>query len=331
VRYGVEGSHDIVATYSGGVTGDDTYSGSTSTQLTQAVGLAQSTTVLTASANPVGRRESLTYTATVAGTGPPTGTVAFTDAGIDITGCAAVTLTTDAVATSKHSPAQQIAAAYSGDDANTTSSDSLTETVQKRPVRYATTTVIGADLSMVTAGQHFAVTADVSTASGVVTGRVRFLDGTRAVRGCTAVRPDASGVATCRADITSSGPANLTAHFQGDKYDSPSTSGSLPITVTAAGTDTAVTSSANPVAEGTKVTFTAQVTSPGGGTPTGDVAFSIGGVAISRCAAMSLSGAGKATCEITMSTAGSPVVEASYAGTSEYGPSDGTFEETVSP
>jgi hypothetical protein len=30
-----------------------------------------------------------------------------------------------------------------------------------------------------------------------------------------------------------------------------------------------------------------------------------------------------------MSTAGSPVVEAAYAGTSEYSPSDGTFEETV--
>ena len=99
VRYPVEGSHDILATYGGGVTGDDTYSGSISNQLTQGVGLEPSTTTLTASANPVGRREPLTYTATVTGTGPPTGTVDFTDAGINITGCAAVTLNAEAVAT----------------------------------------------------------------------------------------------------------------------------------------------------------------------------------------------------------------------------------------
>ena len=182
---------------------------------------------------------------------------------------------------------------------------------------------------MVTAGQQFDVTADVSTASGVVTGKVRFLNGTKKIPGCAAVRPDGSGVATCRAVLTSSGSATLSARFLGDKFDSPSTSGSLHVTVNAAGTDTAVTSSANPVAEGAKVTYTAAVTSPGGGIPSGRVAFSVGGVSVPGCAAVDLSNAGKATCKITMSTSGSPVVEGSYAGSTEYGPSAGTFEETV--
>jgi hypothetical protein len=85
--YGVIGSHSIVATYAenGG------YFGSTSTTLTQSVGVATTSTALSSSSNPSAVGQQVTYTASVS-PAPDGGTVAFTDGSATISGCGSVAI-----------------------------------------------------------------------------------------------------------------------------------------------------------------------------------------------------------------------------------------------
>jgi outer membrane protein OmpA-like peptidoglycan-associated protein len=73
------GTHTITATYGG----DDSFAGSTSTNTTQTVGQAVTTTSMTSSANPATPGQAVTFTATVTatppGSGTPGGTVTFKD------------------------------------------------------------------------------------------------------------------------------------------------------------------------------------------------------------------------------------------------------------
>ena len=92
------------------------------------------TTTLSSSANPSTRRQNVTFTATVAGSGP-TGSVNFTDGGSSIAGCAAVALssgkaicTTNSLAVATHS----IVANYGGDANNAASVSSALAQVVKR-------------------------------------------------------------------------------------------------------------------------------------------------------------------------------------------------------
>jgi hypothetical protein len=339
--YPVSGSHDIVATYSGGIVGDDTYAGSTSSDLTQAVGVVLSNTVLTSSVDPVGKSQSLTYTATVNGTGPPTGTMNFLDGTFSIPGCASVPLNGTGAATcrvkykrpttNKNLP-HQITAAYSGDDANSSSrSNTITETVSKGPNPYTTTTSLSASTANALVGHPVTFTATITTGSGIPTGKVEFLEGTAVIRACKHEAISASGTATCTISFKQAGSPTVTAKFAGDKFDKPSSSAPLSTTVTTASSNTSVTSNINPAAVNGNVKFTATVSSTDGGSPAGTVAFSVGGTPIAGCAAKTLSGAGTATCTTSFSTPGQPTVEADYSGSNSFAPSSGTVIETVNP
>src|SRR5439155_1477159 len=71
------GTHTITAAYSG----DSNFNASSSSNFTQTVNKADSTTAVTSSANPVCASDSITFTATVSpvapGSGTPTGSVQF--------------------------------------------------------------------------------------------------------------------------------------------------------------------------------------------------------------------------------------------------------------
>jgi hypothetical protein len=109
------GSHAYTAVYSG----DNNFATSTSAPLTQQVNMANTTTTLTSSSNPIVVGQTVTFTVTVApvspGAGTPTGTVTFMD-GTTVLGTATLTngvakFSTSSLAQGSHS----ITATYGGD------------------------------------------------------------------------------------------------------------------------------------------------------------------------------------------------------------------------
>src|SRR5262249_53598589 len=126
----------------------------------------------------------------------------------------------------------------------------------------------------------------------------------------------------------STGPHAITATYSGDANFNGST-GSLTQTVNKASTTTTLSSSANPSVFGQSVTFTATVAavSPGAGTPTGTVQFTIDGVNFG--AAVALSG-GVATSGATSTlTVGAHAITAVYSGDANFNTSTGTLTQTV--
>jgi Bacterial Ig-like domain (group 3)/Domain of unknown function (DUF4214)/Gametolysin peptidase M11 len=125
-----QGTHSIVATYSG----DAGNNGSTSVTWSQVVnnpGKVPSSTALSSSGSPSLVGANVTFTATVTGTAP-SGSVAFTDGGTPVTGCGALALPTGAanskIATCSTSSLTQgthsIVATYVGDSNNNGSASS---------------------------------------------------------------------------------------------------------------------------------------------------------------------------------------------------------------
>ncbi len=96
-------------------------------------------------------------------------------------------------------------------------------------------------------------------------------------------------------------------------------------------TQTAVSSSANPLTVGQAVTFTAVVTAPGyQGTPTGMVSFTIDGHAQSPVALAMVGGIDEAQFTTSTLEAGTHTVSASYSGDAKVGASSGSLPtETV--
>jgi hypothetical protein len=125
------GSHSITAAYGG----DNNFTGSTSTALSQTVNSqAASSTTLTSSANPAPVGQAITLTATVSAvppaTGTPTGTVTFMD-GVSVLGTGTLsggvaTLTTSTLTAGTHS----ITAVYGGNRTfNGSTSPALSQTI----------------------------------------------------------------------------------------------------------------------------------------------------------------------------------------------------------
>jgi len=117
------GTDTVKASYSG----DSNFTNSSGT-VTQTVNKAASTTTVVSSKNPSTLGQPVTFTATVTPVGPPlpTGTVAFTSTGTNLTGCSAVPLSASrtAACTTTILPkgTDTVKAAYSGNSNYTSSS-----------------------------------------------------------------------------------------------------------------------------------------------------------------------------------------------------------------
>jgi hypothetical protein len=110
------------------------------------------------------------------------------------------------------------------------------------------------------------------------------------------------------------GSHTITATYNGDTNDNPSTSNTVTQTVKVV-TTAAVASSANPSIPGQTVTYTATVSPTDGG---GSVAFDDGGTPITNCTAQSLNSNGQATCQVTYTTTGSHSITAVHSGDAAY-------------
>jgi autotransporter-associated beta strand protein len=320
------GGHSITAVYGG----DNTFATSTSTPLTQTVNQASTTTTLSASSNPSGFGQMVTFTAIVTavspGAGIPTGTVTFSD-GTTVLGTGTLnangqaTFQTSSLTLGTHS----ITAMYSGD----TNFMASTSSVLAQAVLNASTTVVMSATNPSVFGQSVTFTATVTPtngATGTPTGTVTFMEGNAALGNGTLI----NGVATFTSTTLGAGTHSITAIYSGDSNFASSASAPLAQTVDQASTTTTLTSSLNPSTSGQAVTFTATVSpiAPGAGTPTGTVTFMDGTTVLGTG---TLSG-GVATFQTTTLSVAAHQITAVYGGDTNFTGSTSTaLTQTVNP
>ncbi len=111
------------------------------------------------------------------------------------------------------------------------------------------------------------------------------------------------------------------------------TSNKLQLTGTQLATTTAVTVDINPSQYLQQVTFTATVTAPNNGSPTGTVNFSSDeqGALCNAVPLTPISGASVATCAVSLNIVGSHLITAAYSGDNNYLPGSGSLIQQVNP
>ena len=307
----VVGSHSITVSYDG----DDNFTGSSSTALSQTVKPAGTTTAVASAVNPSVYGESLALTATVTasspGSGTPSGTVTFTQ-GSTLLGTG--TLSNGSVSVIATVPisvgTDTIKASYGGDGNFKASVGTVSQMVSQD----TTTTAIVSSANPSDFGQSVTFTATVSAnvpGSGTPTGTVTFMDGSIKL-GTVAL---SGGSALYSTTKLSTGSHTIAANYNGSNSFITSTA-SLSQVVDQDATAAFLTSSLNPSAVGQAVTFAATVgaIAPGGGTPTGTVTFYDG---LSSIGVGNLSG-GKASLKIKTLAAGTHSISAQYSGDTNF-------------
>ena len=319
-----DGTYTYVVT---SIRGSWTAVGTASSAVTVTNSIA-TTTAVTSSANPSVVGQTVTYTATVthaSGATKPTGSVTFKD-GTSTISCTGGTQTLSAgTATCSLSytgvGTHSITAVYPGGGAFAGStSTAITQTVNKM----STTTTLTSSPSPSVTGQTVTFTATVavvSPGSGTPTGTVSFAFGGSPIT-CTGGTQtlDGAGVATCQVALGAAGTNNMVATYAGSTTYATST-GTVSQVVNKAGTTTALGTSRSPERSGTPVTYTATVTatSPGAGTPTGNVVFKDGTTTITCTGGnQTLNSSGVATCQVTYGSAAVHSISAVYAGDNNY-------------
>jgi hypothetical protein len=319
------GNHTVTVSYAG----DSNFNSSTSTAITQTVNKGNSTTTVTSSLNPTIFGQAVTFTATVSAVAPasgtPTGTVTFLDGGTSIgsgtLSGGAATFTTSSLSAGTN----VITVSYAGDaNFNSSTSVAITQTVSKGN----STTTVTSSVNPSAFGQTVTFTATVSAsapAAGTPTGVITFLDGA-ATLGTASL---SGGSANFTTSSLSLGTHMITVSYAGDANFNSSTSAAITQTVSKANSTTTVTSSVNPAAFGSPVTFTATVAAaaPASGTPTDTVTFLDGSATLGTA---SLSGGG-ATFTTSSLAIGNHTITVSYAGDSNFNSStSAAITQTIS-
>ncbi len=200
----------------------------------------------------------------------------------------------------------------------------------------STTTTLSAAPNPSVFGQGVTLTATVALTSPnpslPAPGNVEFFDGASSL-GSGVV--NASNVATINVANLGVGTHNLTATYKqspvpaagsGDLvYLSSTSTPAVVQTVIQAASTTTVSSSSNPSAIGSNVTFTASViaTAPGAGIPGGTVTFSADGTPFAT--GVTLDAAGRATASTNALALGAHAITVSYSGDTNFTASAGTL------
>jgi hypothetical protein len=317
------GTHNVSATYvpTANSLGGRNFLTSSSQTVSESVGPATPTVVLTPppNPNPAGFGSPVTISATV--TPPavngiaPTGFVQFFDNGIQIggnviipTGSTTGPVSVSTTTTALPQGSDVLTAFYSGDSSyNSGTSAPVTETVQGAVP--TTTAVTATPPSPTTTGQSVTLNATV-THPGTTppTGTVTFQDGGTVLQ---TVPISAAGTASFTVVSPTAGSHTYSANYSGDSLYSPS-SAALVQVVQAAQTTITLSTSGTPAMVGRPVTFAVAVApvSPATGTPTGTVTFFDNGTAIGTATLNN----GTATFTTSSLARGNHSITASYNG-----------------
>jgi hypothetical protein len=286
------------------------------------------TTTLTSSPNPSTSGQSVTFTATVAGTGGvPTGTVSFTEgatvlaSNVAVDGAGHASFSTSTLAVGTHT----ITATFTGTSAwlGSSGNDGGTPQVVNSATLSTTTTVAGSP-NPATVGQSVTFTSTTTATGGSATGSVTFTEG--ATTWASNVAIDAAGHASFSTSALAAGSHTITASFTGTNGWLNSSGTSAPLVVNKVGSATALSSSANPSVFSQPVSLTAAVTSAGG-TPTGTVTFQEGSTVLG---AGTLDLTGHATLTLSSLAVGAHSITANYAGDAKFsGSTSASLSQTV--
>ena len=336
------GTHTITATYGSDANFTFTAGGNT---VTQTVSSASTSTVIATSASPSTVNQTVAFTATVTAPSGGTalsGTVAFTDNNVAIAGCTALhpsgaglAICSDLVLTAAGSP-HTIVATYSNDSNFSGSAGTLLQTVNP-----ATTSLVLGSSSPITGGtptsafgQAVTFTATITpspTGNVALSGTVTFTDSVApGTPLCTGVHPAANGVATCTTSSLAFGSHTITAAYGSDGNFGASNS-TVTQTVGQSSSTITIASSANPSSVNAPVTFTGTVSLGGSTNFTGQVSFTVNGVAIAGCPALAPSAAGIATCTTSALPAPSNTIVAAYGNDTSFAGSSKTLTQVVNP
>ncbi|WP_353061955.1 Ig-like domain repeat protein [Tunturibacter psychrotolerans] len=327
------GAYSISATYS---STNENYASATKQTTLQVIkaGTVVDATALTVSPTTLAAGSSkVTFAAKVSSaTGTPDGTVTFTSSGVSkgtctlAKGACSISLATAAYAAGTYS----VVAVYSG---SATYESSVSATEQLIITKAATATV-SSGTSSVEAGGTVTLVANVARPAGytgVPTGTVHFYSSTLLQSAQGVATLDSTGKAVYEQVLTGvpAGTYSVVAKYAGDGSDAASNSSTLTVIVTKALTEVTLTSSANPVAEGSPVSITAVVTHACCSTvpPSGTVAFLLGTKSLGT---LSLS-SGSAVLSVKTAglTPGTYSVVANYSGDATNQPSTRTFTLTI--
>ena len=263
--------------------GDSNYNAATQVTRPVTAQRASTTTAIVSSLNPSGDGQSVTFTATVTGSGgTPAGSVNFRDGSSSISGCSSRTLTggqATCTTIGLSQNAHTITAVYTSTDSYFLggTSSALTQDV----VNYASTTSVSSSPRPSTFGQSVTFTSTVTRSGGSYspTGTVTFSDGGATLGTCTLSGSVNPLSCTYFTSSLSAGVHTITAYYGGNPASTGGTGASTGTlsggqTVNTASSTMAVVSSLNPANVGDTVTFTATVSPQIAGTvPTGTVTF----------------------------------------------------------
>lgn len=320
---------DSIAAFYGGST-NFASSDSSAAPVKVTITQAGSTTSLVASPANAAVGSSVTLTATVNSTTSqtPTGTVTFTDTtstGSAVLGTMVLTGNTATLAvTTLGTGSHTITASYGGDGsfAGSNSSPQMVNIFST-----STTTTVGFTATTVAYGAPVTIIASLTPAGGTQTGTVTFYEGGAAgpVLGTAAVT---TGSASLMISTLSVGAHSIVAVYGGDSNYTGSTSSATPLTVTQAGSATALAASTATPVYGSSETFTATVSGTTSGTPTGTVTFTDGGSTLASGVVLT---GGVATYSTSALGGGAHSIRAVYSGDANYtGSTSAAFAVTVS-
>jgi trimeric autotransporter adhesin len=324
-----QGSHSIVAQYSG----DATYAAANSAAVTVNVTKTATTVTIAAITTSPTAGSSLQVTATIAaatyGTVLPTGTVSFTLDGT-AAGTGNVVAGSPATATASlpivSSGSHNVQAIYSGDNNYTTSTSASVPVVAAKG---ASVTVLTASPASPVPGVAETLTASIAPTNPVAgvtysfAGTVNFYDGATLLGQVTVASNQAvlSGV-TLKGNVSHS----ITAAYSGDGNWLESTSTALSLASTLLTDSVVLSANHSAVQFGTALILTATVVptvAPTGGVeanPTGTVIFFDGTLAIGTASLTAVTGTDTATATLTTQTlaAGPNTITAVYQGDAYY-------------
>ncbi len=271
----------------------------------QVLSVNPTTISLVSSANPSLVGASVTFTATVSGTGL-TGTVVFLDGTTQLCSVALASQTATCATSTLTLGSHSITAQYSGDteDAAATSTV-LTQVVKQQPVL-----ALSASPNPANVGAVVTLTLVATPPTGTATGTVVFYDGTTVIGNAQLT----NNVATFTTSSLAVGSHTLLAQYSGDATNVGGPSNSIAEVIQATVTTTMLSTSNANVPAGTSITFTAVVANGSTLPPTGTVQFNDGATTLGTG---TLNASGVATLTLNTLAPGIHSIVAVYSGDSQ--------------